>query len=194
MEFPETRFRTVQILCEEHAWIESMTTCLECLAHDASLKGRLDEESCALLMALFEYFADGLHQQKEESVLFARLLSRSSLSEKGIIAKLIGEHEVERRSMKKLHSSLLGAVLGMHQEVREFVRHARIFAALHRSHLAMENRLMLPMAEQLLDEETDRLVCASFERLEAAHSIDRNSVGEHVRRLCRRLGVQTRTP
>lgn len=189
MPSPHATRHAVEILAEDHRWIRRMTTCLERIAVDAVETGRVDAESCPMLLALFEHFADGLHQQKEERSLCARLLSRAGLSDKAVIAKLIGEHEAERQQMRKLHQHLFGGVMGVPRPVLEFARQAEAYVHLHRTHMAHEEAQLLPMANRLLDEASDRAVCLSFTELDTGFSLDRRAVFEHVAAICERLGV-----
>src|SRR5262245_52760820 len=126
---------TTEVLREEHRWILRMLQCLERLAGNSEHEGRLDAAGAAELLALFTYFADGLHQEREERYLFPRLLARaSSANERVDIGRLCGEHEEERRAMGRMNQALLGAIYGQGRSLVEFRREALRYAALHRDH------------------------------------------------------------
>ena len=65
--------QAIQILDEEHFWIARMLDCLQSIAEGEKETGELDSGSAEELMELFETFADGSHQKKEEQHLFPRL-------------------------------------------------------------------------------------------------------------------------
>ena len=180
--------KTLEILVREHRWIERMLACLEVLIADALRRGRLDPEASASLLSLFEYF-DGIHQRKEESVLYMRLLSVASPSDTASIARFLGDHERERGLMKAMCSCLLGAVFGRPEHVREFAQKGQSYLELHRRHMAQENAVLLPLAARSLDPSSDRAICEGFRRLELEAGVDMDAVVVQIESTCHRLGV-----
>jgi hemerythrin-like domain-containing protein len=183
---------TTEVLREEHRWILRMLACLESVTVASEGRGRLDGESAAELMALFTYFADGLHQDREERCLFPRLLLRArSVQERMDIAKLCGEHEEERRGMHRMTSGLLGAIFGEKRSLRDFQREARRYVQLQRDHIVHENQALLPLAELLLTPEDDEIVMQGFVSLEHDGPEKLKRIFERIGELCSRLGVET---
>jgi len=155
------------VLREEHRWIARMLDLLERLTVEGRRAGRLAAEPAAELLALFVHFADGLHQEREETCLFARLFARvRTVEERLTLGRLCGEHEQERRALRALGESLLGAIYGRAGDLAEFVRQSEAFVRLHRRHLADETRELLPMAERLLEPEDDALLLELYRGLE----------------------------
>lgn len=183
------KLRSTEILTEEHRWIERMLSCLERLLASSAERGRLDSGASTSLLALFEYFADGVHQRKEEAVLYMRMLNQADLSEKACIAQLLGQHENDRRLMRNMRANLLGAVFGVPDHVHDFGRCGGAYLDLQRRHMAQENAVLLPMAGRLLDEEADELVCQGFRKVEQELGVETEPLYERIDRLCERLGV-----
>jgi len=183
---------TTDVLREEHRWILRMLQCLERVALQAQRDARLDAAAAAELLALLTYFADGLHQEREERYLFPRLLARArDVAERVAIGRLCGEHEEERRSLVRMNQALLGAVYGQGVSLRDFQREARRYVELHRAHVLHENQHLLAHAEALLSPEDDELVMRGFVELEHEGPQHLKQVFERIRELCARLGIDT---
>ncbi|MSR61159.1 MAG: hypothetical protein EXS08_01755 [Planctomycetes bacterium] len=185
--------RSLVVLREEHVWIARMLECLERLIEDAARRGRLDAESSAELLALFVHFADGVHQQREEYALFPRLLARAStVAERVAIGKLCGDHEEERRSLRALSERMLGAIYGRGSDLAGFLREAGLFVRLHRAHLIFENLNLLPLAERVLHEEDDALLCELYQQLEHGEPLAAQ-IGGRIRAIGAHLGLEPST-
>jgi hemerythrin-like domain-containing protein len=181
----------LEVLREEHRWIARMLDLLERLAADGRRQGRLAAEPAAELLALFVHFADGLHQEREESCLFARLFARvRSVEERLALGRLCGEHEEERRTLRTLSDSLLGAIYGRAGDLAEFLRESESFVRLHRRHLADETRELLPMAERLLQPEDDALLLELYRGLERGGP-DLATIAARITQLAGRLEPRT---
>lgn len=181
---------STDVLREEHRWILRMLQCLERVSVGAERDGRLDAASASELMALFTYFADGLHQDREERYLFPRLLARArSVAERLEIARLCGEHEQERRAMLRMNQELLGAIYGESRSLRDFEREALRYVALHREHVLHENRAVLPLADSLLTPADDEAVMQGFLCLEHEGPQRLKQIFERIRHLCGHLGI-----
>lgn len=171
--------QTTEILAEEHRWIRRMVDCLEELVERSKAHGRLDYGLASELLDLFESFADGLHQEKEETHLFPHLLRRANAAEADYIRRLLEEHVHERSCMLGMRSNLLGAIHGEPLCLREFARLAESYVELHRKHMANENAIVLPMAERILTASDDVEIVEGFDALATerartvAGSIDR---------------------
>lgn len=179
--------RAMEILQREHQWIACMAQCLEALIAQARADEQLRQECCELLH-LYESFADGRHQAKEEDILFPALLAQADADDRHALGQLLDDHEAERRHMSAMRQNLFGAIQGQPLSVREFARAASQYIALHRSHMQREATLLFPMAQRLLAPEADARVAASFEHLEGGRG-DPHGLAEQIRHLMQRLGL-----
>lgn len=179
--------RAIEILRREHVWIGLMAECLEKLVAEARVEDQLPSEAAELL-GLYETFADGRHQEKEEGVLFPELLASTDENDRRSLAKLLADHEGERRHMASMRLHLLGALQGEPLCVREFARAAGAYIELHRSHMQREAMVLFPMAQRLLDGQADERVAAGFEALEGG-SGDPHGLAEQILSLRRHVGL-----
>jgi len=179
--------KSIEVLEREHRWVGWMATCLERLVAESRALEQLDELASELLF-LYESFADGRHQDKEEQVLFPELLACADEEMRGLLDQLMRDHGVERRHMAKMRLNVAGAIHGEPLSVREFAREATEYISLHRAHMLRETENLLPLAEQLLTPEADERVAAGFEAIEGGPG-DPHGLQEQITGLYRRVGI-----
>jgi hemerythrin-like domain-containing protein len=179
--------QSTETLRREHGWIRQLLDCLEELAHRAESRGQLDAIASSDLLSLFETFVDQGHQEKEERFLFRALLDKADAPRSAYVRRLFKDHKEERHDLESLRLLMLGAVHAEPQCLREFVHRARAFAVSQRRHLAHEEVVLLPMAEQRLGPLDDRRICEGFQLVALAGP----EIRERVESLCRRLGLAT---
>jgi len=175
-------------LGDEHFWIRHLLDCLEQVAAAAGEHGQVDPEASSELLYLFESFADGQHQTKEEAALFPGILDKASPGEQEYLKKLLSDHVAEREHMERMRSQLDGAIYGEPLCVRDFVRAAGAYVELHRKHMAHENTVLLPMVERTLTPTDDAEILEGFREIELAGP-DPTGIVERIKSLCRRLDV-----
>jgi len=179
--------RTIETLTREHEWIGWMATTLERLVARTKTDGRLPEEAYALL-ALYEDFADGRHQEKEETVLLPELVELAAEAEREVLQRLLVDHVAERELMVGMRASLLGAIHGERPSVQRFLRAAGEYVDLHRAHMEREGETLLPLARRILSSEADRRIARGFERIEGGPG-DPHGVREQILALRKRVGL-----
>ena len=178
--------KSVEILRTEHRRIRLLLDALQALITDTESSGRIQEERANELMKLFELFADGIHQDKEEQHFFPKLLQRATPEKAEQIEVLLHDHKGERQRMMSMASHLTSAMFGEPISVREFLRDAKEYLRFHGDHMTHEGVLVFPLAESLLTDEDDLEIVGGFE------SIDREGPGhleERITATCRALGV-----
>jgi len=153
-------------LMDEHRVIEKVLDALECEA------GRV-EDGAPVDGAFFEHaitfvreFADGLHHQKEERVLFPSLTEAGLPQEGGPVGVMLIEHDEGRRFVATMHESLAGAVAGEAAARTQLSAAARGYVVLLRAHIQKEDTVLFPMAENVLDESAHSRVRTGFEEAE----------------------------
>jgi hemerythrin-like domain-containing protein len=177
--------RAVEILRADHRAIGSLLDAFERVLAASREAGRLDGRAAELL-ALFQHYADGVHQQREEAYLLPRLLARArSVEQRIALGRMCGEHEQERLALRALGQMLLGAIWGSATDLAEFQRVASVFLRDHRRHLLAEEAQLLPLAERLLEPDDDAAVLAGFAALERTLPESARGVEPRIERLLR---------
>ncbi len=149
--------KVTQILSDEHKTVLERLDRLE-----AALDGPTGEVDIAAVESVLAFFQTGLpiHRRKEEEVLFPLLADKIGRGE-GPVACMLHEHEIERGLVKQLRDAVERAKRGA--ETGGQTRAAgRAILDLLRNHIAKEDEILFPLAEQVLDEAEKRRVREGF--------------------------------
>ena len=126
-------------------------------------------------------FADGWHHSKEERVLFPEMIASGLPDDGGPIAVMLSDHERGRQlaaGMREAAEQLAG---GDGSAVDGLARNSEEYVALMREHIAKEDGVLFPMADQMYPAAEQEALAEAFGRIE------REEVGDAVHQ--RYLGV-----
>ena len=177
--------RAIEILMEEHRVIERVLDALTAAA-GALEAGRPVRPGFFLDAADFiAGFADGCHHHKEEGVLFEAIVAGGLPASEGPVPVMLMEHQQPRALTRSLRDAARRLEQGDPQAGRQVVSSARAYVALLHDHIAKEDEVLFPMADELLTEEEQNQVLADFAKVEQEEPL----VGAHDRylALARRL-------
>ena len=125
----------------------------------------------ATLEGLLEFlgtFADRCHHAKEEGVLFPALEARGMPREMGPVGVMLAEHEAGRACVRRMREAVPVVARGRVDAGERFVAAGADYTGLLRDHIAKENEVLFPMAEELLGPAALEALAEDFERVEAA--------------------------
>lgn len=111
-------------------------------------------------------FADGCHHRKEEGVLFVELAASGMPADQGPIGVMLDEHEQGRAFTRAIRESARKWAEGDAEARRALVVSAKGYVALLRDHIAKEDEVLFPMADQLIPPDRHDHVLAEFARVE----------------------------
>lgn len=169
--------KATMILKNEHRVIERVLDCLERMAEQAEGEQRIPRRAVREAIDFFRHFADHCHHAKEEQQLFPLLESKGFSPTQGPTEVMRHEHVEGRNYIRGMSDALTLADADERPAVHAFVRHARGYVALLRSHIQKEDHCLFAMADQVLTEAEDASLISTFEHLET-HDI---GVGCHER-------------
>jgi hemerythrin-like domain-containing protein len=173
------------ILMNEHRNIEKGLAALEAMAGAFEAEERIDPSPAAEAIEFLRTYADRLHHGKEEANLFPAMEARGLPSEVGPTAVMREEHREGRALIQDMADALAGS------DAPAFVRAARGYVELLRSHIAKEDQIVFPMADRLLpagDQDSLRSIFEKVERRDVGVETVAALLGS-VDRLCARYGV-----
>jgi hemerythrin-like domain-containing protein len=156
----------------EHRVIEVVLTGLERMAQRAKEDGEVNQGMAANALEILRDFADKCHHAKEERNLFQLMAERGVPREGGPLGVMLHEHGQGRHHIETMARVLPGASRGDTEALRVFAEHARSYARLLRQHIGKEDKILYPMAEQVLTAEDDERLMKAFE------AIEREEMGE----------------
>ena len=156
------------ILYEEHRVIERVLAALEAAAEQLERGGAVRPGFFLEAADFVAGFADGCHHRKEEGVLFGAMIEHGAPAHGGAIDMMLEEHDEGRRfnrGMRDGAHDLAGGDLTARAKV---VSNAKAYVALLRDHIAKENEMLFPMAEELIPPDATDALLAAFTRVEHA--------------------------
>lgn len=122
------------------------------------------------ILEFLTVFVDKCHHGKEEDILFPALKTAGVLADSGPIGVLLHEHSLGREYIREMKAALEGS-----GKTGTFVAPAQGYIELLTQHIAKENTVLFPMAEQLLDMAALTTMHEDFEQLER----ERIGLGRH---------------
>lgn len=171
--------RPVEILMQEHRVIEVALNCLEAMVEKAKTDNGLEREPAEQIVDLIRNFADRCHHGKEEDRLFPAMVAKGMPVEGGPIRIMLMEHDMGRDLVRLMAENIESASNGDASGLREFSGAAIDYVRLLRSHIQKEDRILFPMADQILDESEQNKLLAEFQTVETEHM----GAGTHERYL-----------
>lgn len=179
--------RPIDLLDEEHRLLESLLESLSEILRDAHFEDRLDAEAAAEVLELLERSFDGLHQDREERVLFPWLRVHAPAVMQPSLRLLMCQHTHERELLCELRSNLEAAAYGDAVSRDLFVSEGEAYLALQRRHVEEEEHWLLPVARALLERDDEAELLRSFSALEHGADAPRpRELRERIARLERR--------
>lgn len=156
-----------QELMQEHRLIERVLDALETAAGHLEAGHSVPPEFFLDAADFIAGFADGCHHRKEEGVLFGAMVeSGLPRPEEPPLEIFLDEH-VEGRALTRAMRDAAGQLRGGDAGARApLVLSVNRYVALLRDHIAREDDMLFPMAEEMLSAEQQRSVLRDFERVE----------------------------
>ncbi len=154
--------RSITILHNEHRSISAVLHGLKelaRLAQDAKVKP--DFRVFRAMLRYIDEYPERLHHPKEDRYLFAKLLERAPQT-RPLVGRLTSEHEEGARLVRELERSLLFFEEGWPAGAREFQQTAEKYAQFHWDHMRIEEKELIPLAEQHLTAEDWKWVDDAF--------------------------------
>jgi len=157
--------KATEILIEEHGVIERVLDALEAAVDRLRAGSPLPRDFFLQAAEFIEKFADGCHHRKEEGVLFEALVANGMPREMGPVAVMLAEHEEGRRWTRAMREAAARLQGGDPEAKMDVIENALGYAGLLRQHIQKENRILFPMAGQMLPPSEQERVNAEFDRL-----------------------------
>jgi hemerythrin-like domain-containing protein len=169
--------KATQVLRDEHEGILAMLAVVETAAKRLESGKEIPSDMMTNAVGFFRNFADKCHHGKEEDGLFPTLERFGVPKQGGPIGVMLAEHDQGRAFIRSLSDAADKYAKGDKTAAPALAQSTLGYVNLLRQHIAKENNVLFPMADQILaDAEQDKLY-AAFEHIEAT----RTGPGEHER-------------
>lgn len=140
----------IEVLYHEHRIIESALDRVCTMKKDTEQKNWDEEQTITHLRAgveFFRFYADRLHHEKEEVVLFPEAVRRDAQLATGVVQELLEHHRDFRQLISEVSSAL------DQKDVTEALERLECYAVQLREHIAIENDEFFPGAGDLFTSE-----------------------------------------
>jgi len=161
--------KPTEILSGEHRIIEQVLDCLEKIAQNCAMEGRLDRTLAEQALDFSRNFADRCHHGKEETQLFPAMEAKGFPRQGGPTGVMLSEHEQGRAHVRAMADAIEKAAAGGREAVAQFAAHAQGYVGLLREHIEKEDHCLFTMANQALTEDDQQRLLAAFENIEHEH-------------------------
>ena len=165
------------VLKDEHRGVERMLAIVE--AATRRLKAGSDVPADLFLKAVdfSRGFTDGCHHAKEEEKLFPALEQHGLPRSGGPIGVLLAEHEQGRAYVRAMAEPAARYAKGDQSAIATLIQSGRGYVILLLQHIGKEDRVLFPMADQILSDTEQAQLVEEFEVIER----ERTGPGEHER-------------
>jgi len=148
----------------EHRVIERMLNIVSKAADRLEKNEKVEQELWVSASDFLRNFADKCHHAKEEKLLFVKMMERGVSGEVGPIAVMLREHQDGRAHVRKI-TELSTEEMGP-KEIQELLKHSRGYIELLTQHIQKEDRVLYPIANQILTSDDQEELQEGFEKVE----------------------------
>jgi hemerythrin-like domain-containing protein len=164
--------KAIEVLMGEHRLIEQALGSLETYAVEVRAGRPPARALIGDYAAFFRGFADTCHHGKEEDILFRLMIERGFAREAGPLAVMYYEHELGRHHVRDLSTLAAGTGTLNPQETGLLLGNVDGYVPLLRSHIQKEDRVLYPLALQVLEPPDIDVINTEFETFEARARAD----------------------
>lgn len=117
------------------------------------------------MIEFFRYFGDGLHDPKEDGLLYARCQKRGMTTDDEPLEQMLAEHEWCRTQLDMLQDTLAAVKAGDTGLVRDLSTQLREFADVNRTHMEVEETTFFDLCGHYLTSKDLDELSDEFERI-----------------------------
>ena len=158
----------VQVLMAEHRVIESAIRALTAYARSVANGSDAPRADLAGLVGFLQDYADAYHHGKEEDILFRAMIDNGMPVNGGPLAVMLAEHTEGRRLTSRLSDISSGEGEWNREQRRKLLFDATGYARLLKEHIQKEDRVLYPMAVQMLPHEVWQQIESEFSAFQSA--------------------------
>ena len=147
-----------KILEREHELLLEVLSAAEKESAHIEATGRARIDLVSDMVEFFRYFGDGLHDPKEEGLLFVRCHRRGMTDEDEPLEQMLAEHEWMRAAQDDLQAMIDGLKAGNTSLARPLAAKLREYVEINRLHIKVEEELFYEtVAHYLTDKDNEEL-------------------------------------
>jgi hemerythrin-like domain-containing protein len=152
-----------KILEAEHRLMLEVAGAAEMECDHVAATGSVRADLVADILGFFRYFCDGLHDPKEDGLLFARCHKRGMTDEDEPLEQMIGEHEWCAGRLDRLQVELSDQRAGDSGAALAFAADLHEYVEVLRCHIEVEETVFFDTAQHYLTERDRHELTEEFE-------------------------------
>ena len=157
--------KATQQLKDEHDSINIVLSAMEKINEDIVNKKEFDVALFENILDFIRIFADKNHHGKEEDFLFPALEKKGFSHDSGPVRVMINEHQIGRDYMIALSEAVSEFKNGDKKVKENIISLSRDYITLLRNHIEKENKVLFPMADQILGSGESDILFEAFEKI-----------------------------
>lgn len=163
----------LRIIHDEHAALAAMLRSLVLLLAEHRRQGTMPDFATLRAMLFYiDEFPEKRHHVKESELLFPKIRQRTRAAARDVLDRLDRDHAGGERAVRDLEHALLGFEIMGESRREAFEQAANAYVDFYLEHLAIEEKLILPLAEKALTEQ-------DWAELDAAFAANRDPLTGH---------------
>lgn len=178
--FSLTYMKATEILASEHRLIEQLLTVLETAAWLLVQDPCFEAQFFITAAGFITEFADGFHHMKEEGILFQAMIENGMPRDGSFVAAMLHEHDLGRTYTSGLRSSAERLLAGDNSYRPAVVHYARHYASLLRNHIQIEDKIVFPLASELIPIAQQEIIWRRFEQTDIALGADQKAMYQKI--------------
>jgi len=160
--------KALQELMAEHRVIESAITALTAYARSIANGSDAPRADLAELVSFLQDYADAHHHGKEEDILFRAMADIGMPVDSGPLAVMLAEHAEGRRLTSSLSNISASEGEWNKEQKRRLLLDATSYARLLNAHIQKEDRVLYPMAAQMIPNDVWQKIESEFFAFQSA--------------------------
>jgi hemerythrin-like domain-containing protein len=150
----------------EHDAMTIILSAMKRIASDIHTNNSVDLFRIGQIIEFLRTFNHNSHHEKEEKILFPAILECNIPWTVDSIGHLIKEHSILHKHLSDidmhLHEYLLGQTLSLEKVASDLTK----YISLAENHISVENSILLPLAEKVLDKKKQELIFMNFRHIQ----------------------------
>lgn len=152
-----------RILEAEHRLMLEVAEAAETECARIEQTGRVRGDLVDAILGFFRFFCDGLHDPKEDGLLFSRCRKRGMTEEDEPLEQLLGEHEWVAGRLDALQRELYDVAPGDREGALRFAADLREYVGVLRCHMEVEETQFFDLAQHYLTPDDRAKLTEEFE-------------------------------
>lgn len=162
-------------LREEHQGILLMLKILDKVCQKLDDGEKVSPDHLDQILEFIKIFVEKCHHKKEESILFPAMLNVQISQGSDLVGAILKEHSALHDIVKNLNDGIREYQAGNLAVKSTIIESIRIYTAMLTQHVEQEDKVVFPLAEKHLTEETQEKLYFEFEKME----INQIGAGKH---------------